>query len=316
MPTTRSVLPMLLLLVGGVLATPGAGSAQAVPEFDREAAWEYLLAQLEFGPRAPGTEGHRACGNWLIEVLRERADRVLPHTFVVEDPYSDQNLQLTNIRASFRPELDDRIALGAHWDTRPRADRDAPENHHLPIPGANDGGSGVAILLAVADALAENPPPIGVDLILFDGEDWGKEGDPQHYLLGSRRFVRDFPRYRPRALVLLDLVGDADLNIPMEGYSLQAAPALTRMVFQRAVALGLDAFDPVQGRAVLDDHVPFLQARIPAVNLIDFDYPHWHTLEDTADKCSPESLWQVGTLVLHLLFDDFARPAPGWGGGR
>lgn len=296
---------LLVLLVGACAVLPAR--AQQVPVFDQARAWQYLLDQVEFGPRAPGTPGHQRCGDWLIATLKERADKVQPHTFVIADPYSDQRLQLTNIRASFRPELTDRIALAAHWDTRPRADMDEPEKAHLPILGANDGASGVAVLLAVADALKESPPPVGVDLLLFDGEDWGKEGHPEHYLLGSRRFVRDFPQYRPRALVLVDLVGDADLEIPMEGYSLQAAPELTRLVFDRAQALGLPAFVPVRGRAVLDDHVPFLQARIPAVNLIDFDYPHWHKLSDTPEHCSPESLGQVGTLLLHLLFTDFAE---------
>lgn len=294
----------LLLVLSGVAPSPA--TAGPVPAFDADRAWEHLKTQVEFGPRVPGTPGHAACLSWMLERLRARADEVQPHVFVFDDPYSDENVQATNIRASFRPELEPRIAIAAHWDTRPRADQDTPENHDTPIPGANDGASGVAVLLALADLFAENPPPVGVDLLFFDAEDWGKEGDPDHYLLGSRRFVQDHPRYRPRALILLDLVGDADLRIPMEGYSLQAAPALTQMVFQRAMVLGLPAFDPVRGGAVLDDHVPFLQAGVPAVNLIDFDYPYWHTLEDTVDKCSPDSLRQVGELVVALLWLDFA----------
>lgn len=297
-----------------LLALAPATTAAAVPEFDAQVAWQYLLQQVEFGPRVPGTDAHRACLDWMLGHLRERADRVLPHSFMFQDPYSDDRLQLTNIHASFRPELTDRVAIAAHWDSRPRADMDTPDRADQPIPGANDGASGVAVLFALADVLSENPPSIGVDLLFFDGEDWGKEGDPEFYLLGSKRFVRDFPRYRPRALVLLDLIGDRDLHVPMEGYSLQAAPELTRMVFERAQVLGLDAFDPVPGRAVLDDHIPFLQARIPALNLIDFDYPYWHTLDDTPDKCSPESLRQVGTLMLHLLFVDFPASS-GMGAG-
>jgi hypothetical protein len=301
--------PIRAALLTLVLLAALPPRAAAVPSFDRDAAWAYLEAQLEFGPRAPGTEGHAACADWMLEVLRARADRVTPHGFVWDDPYSDQRLELLNIKASFRPELDTRIAVAAHWDTRPRADRDSASVAHLPIPGANDGGSGTAVLLALADVLSENPPPIGVDLLFFDAEDWGKEGDPQYYLVGSRRFVRDFPRYRPNALVLLDLVGEKGVRIPMEGYSLRQAPQLTRLVFRRAASLGLPAFEPVPGQAVLDDHVPFLRAGIPAVNLIDFDYPYWHTLQDTLDKCSPESLEQMGTLVLHLIWLDFATGA-------
>lgn len=301
----RPILAVLLALVAGLV--PARASASAVPAFDADAAWAYLVAQVDFGPRVPGTPEHAACATWMLEVLRERADVVQPHVFVFDDPYGDENVQATNIRASFRPELEPRIAIGAHWDTRPRADRDPdPARVDEPILGANDGASGVAVLLALADLFAQTPPPVGVDLLFFDAEDWGEEGDPDHYLIGSRRFVQDHPRYRPRALVLLDLVGDADLRIPMEAYSLQAAPQLTSMVFQRAMALGLPAFDPVRGPAVLDDHVPFLQAGVPAINLIDFDYPHWHTTADTVDKCSPDSLDQVGRLVVGLLWMDFA----------
>ena len=291
-----------LVLTGLLLAAP----ARAVPPFDADAAWGYLEKQLEFGPRAPGTEGHAACLEWMVATLRGKADAVRTHTFVFDDPYSDQRLQLTNVIASFRPELSPRVAFGAHWDTRPRADRDSASVAHLPIPGANDGGSGTAVLLALADVLADDPPPVGVDLLFFDGEDWGEEGDPQYYLLGSRRFVQDHRDYRPQAFVLFDLVGEKGVRIPMEGYSLQAAPRLTNAVFQRALDLGLPAFEPVRGPAVLDDHVPFLQAGIPSVNLIDFDYRYWHTLQDTLDKCSPESLDQMGTLALHLLWLDFA----------
>lgn len=303
MPTPARLVLFSILVLGFL---PG-GSEAAIPVFDADRAWEHLEKQVSFGPRDPGSEGHAACLDWMLEHLREHADAVRPHSFVFADPYSDRTIQATNVLASFRPELEPRIAIAAHWDTRPRADRDPdPARRDEPILGANDGGSGTAVLLALAEILAENPPPVGVDLLLFDAEDWGEEGDPDHYLIGSRRYVQDHPRYRPRALVLLDLVGDADLNIPMEAYSLQAAPSLTRMVFQRAMALGLPAFSPVRGPAVLDDHVPFLQAGIPAVNLIDFDYPQWHTTADTLDACSPESLDQLGTLVLHLLWRDFA----------
>ena len=132
--------PLVLALALAVL--PSGASASTVPDFDVELAWEYLEAQLEFGPRVPGTEEHAACADWMLGLLRERADEVVPHVFVFDDPYSDQNIQATNIRASFRPGVEPRIAIGAHWDTRPRADRDDPEVAHLPIPGANDGGSG------------------------------------------------------------------------------------------------------------------------------------------------------------------------------
>jgi len=299
----RQLRPALLV----VLAASFLSAPARATEFDQAAAWGYLLEQVGFGPRNPGSEGHDACLDWLIVSLRARADHVEPHTFVIADPYSDQPLQLTNIKASFRPDAPIRVAFAAHWDTRPRADRDDSLVAHIPIPGANDGASGVAVLLALADVLRDSPPSLGVDLLFFDGEDYGVEGDHENYLLGSRRFVADFPAYRPQALILLDMVGKPGLRIPMEGWSLRRSGPLVQVVFNRALALGLDALDPTPGPAVHDDHVPFLERGIPAVDLIDMDYPAWHTLADTPENCSAESLGQIGRLLVALINEDFGR---------
>lgn len=274
--------------------------------FDEEAAWGYLLQQVGFGPRNPGSQGHEDCLNWMLEHLRATADEVEPHTFVLPDPYGGDPLRLTNLIARFQPEAEVRVAFAAHWDTRPRADREIPPAMETPIVGANDGASGVAVLLALADWLAEARPSLGVDLVFFDGEDYGVEGDHANYLLGSQRFAADFPGWRPAALVLLDMVGDKDLRITMEGYSRQYSPALLQVVFNRALALGLDAFEPVAGIPVHDDHVPFLQRGIAAIDLIDMEYEAWHTLADTPEACDPSSLGQVGRLAVALIQEDFA----------
>lgn len=292
----RHLLPALALTL--LLATPARG-------FDGDRAFELLEAQVDFGPRAPGTEAHAKQLAWMRKFLEPLADRVTPHTFQFADPYSDQTLQLTNLKASFRPELGTPVTLMAHWDCRPRADREPGGPVDQPIPGANDGASGVAVLLALAEMFAETPPPVQVDLLFVDGEDWGQEGDHTHYSVGAKRFVADHPQYAPRAVILIDMVGDADLRIPMEQYSHYAAAGLVQSVFQRALQLGLTAFEPSVGPAVMDDHIPFLQAGIPAVDLIDFDYPYWHTLADTPDKCSPASLDQVGTLLASLVYQGF-----------
>ncbi|NNM33373.1 MAG: M28 family peptidase [Gemmatimonadetes bacterium] len=293
-------LALLLAFLG--LASPSL----AAPPFDGDRAMELLVAQVELGPRNPGSEGHRAALAWMRAELRKTADTVQPHAFTLPDPYGGDALHLTNLKASFRPSRPDRIAFAAHWDTRPRADREPTGPVETPIPGANDGASGVAVLLVLAEILAQNPPPLGVDLLFFDGEDYGLEGEPEHYSLGAKRYVADHPGYRPQAVILLDMVGKANLHIPMEGNSLANAPQLTQAVFQRALDLGLPAFQAVPGRGVMDDHVPFLQVGVPALNLIDMDYPAWHTLSDTPDQCSPESLAQVGTLVVSLIYDGFS----------
>lgn len=298
--------PLTALLGLAFLASPAAAEPPALDAFDAERAFGLLVEQVEFGPRVPGSEAHGAQLAWMREQLDRHADRVVPHRFRVADPYGDGALELTNLKASFRPGLERRIAFAAHWDTRPRADQEKdPARAALPIDGANDGASGVAVLLELARVLAEHPPAVGVDLLFFDGEDYGREGEIQHYLLGSKRFVADFPRYRPELLVLLDMVGGKGMRIPMEGYSLQEAPEATHVVFRRAAELGLRAFDPVPGDFVVDDHVPFLQVGVPAVDLIDRDYRWWHTLGDTPENCSPDSLGQAGKLVLGLIFIDY-----------
>jgi hypothetical protein len=295
----------LPLTLFALILPVGAGCAtEPLASFDEQRAFALLERQCEFGPRHPGSPGAAAALEFMRQHLAQHADRVLEHGFDWQDPYQPRVVRLTNLMASFRPELKRRIAFAAHWDTRPRADQETdPAKREQPILGANDGASGVAVLLALAEILDAQAPELGVDLLFFDAEDYGREGDAEHYLIGSRRFVLDHPQYRPEALILLDMVGDADLRIPMERYSLDRAPELTQRVFALAVELGLSAFDPRPGRAVFDDHVPFLQSGTPALDLIDLDYDAWHTLGDTPDRCSPASLGQVGRLLLAVIAD-------------
>ncbi len=188
-----------------------------IPAFSGEQAFAYLLKQTSFGPRNPNSSGHEAGTNYLAATLRSFADEVRLQEFSVMG-YDNENLRLTNIIASFNPAESTRILLCAHWDTRPRADRD--ENARLrdkPIIGANDAASGVAVLLELASHLHAQRPQVGIDIILFDGEDYGKETDHSRYLLGSRHFARTKPpHYVPRFGILLDMVGDANLELPRE----------------------------------------------------------------------------------------------------
>jgi glutaminyl-peptide cyclotransferase len=172
------------------------------------------------------------------------------------------------------------------------------------VPGANDGASGVAVLLEVADQLKRTPPTVGVDLLFVDGEDYGSfEGDFPDNLLGSRYFAAHLPvGYRPLYAVLLDMVGDRDQAFPQEGYSLERAPEIVDRVWMAAEELGLGrVFRPVRGMAIQDDHLPLLDAGIHAIDIIDFDYPPWHTTADTPDKVSATALANVGRVVLYLV---------------
>jgi Zn-dependent M28 family amino/carboxypeptidase len=298
----------LWLALAGVAAC-GGGVAAGQREFDGEAALGYVATQVGFGPRVPNTDGHRGMGDWLEAELRRRADSVTVQAFTHVTVDGD-TLQLRNFIARFRPEVTDRIVYLAHWDTRPVADRAAdPADRDQPIAGANDGASGVAVLLGVADALKLNPPAYGVDLVFVDGEDYGQwSGDNRDVLIGSRYYAQSLvPSEHPLFAVVWDMVGDRDLEIFQEYNSAARAPEVVERVWTRAAELGYGrVFRGTVGPTLLDDHVPLLQVGVRAIDVIDFDYggsdrPYWHTLEDTLDKVSAQSLKIVGDVAVALL---------------
>lgn len=237
------------------------------------------------------------------------SERLREHTsHVAEQPFrgmsAGKEVDMRNLVASFYPEKSDRIILCAHWDSRPFADRDPdPSNHTKPVPGANDGASGVAVLLEVARVLTEREPPVGVDIVFFDGEDGGDYGDNNSWILGSRHFARTMPpTYRPARGVLLDMIGDRDLALTRDINSREAAPELWTRVTELCGKHGIPFLPGETG--VLDDHIPLIERGIPTVDLIDFDYPWWHTVSDTPDKCSPVSLGKIGAVVLDLVYGE------------
>ena len=243
--------------------------------------------------------------------FEEAADRVNVHSFESECPMEGTPATYHNVVAVFRPEATRRILFGAHWDSRPRADMDPdPARRGEPVLGANDGASGVAVLMQIASELKRVPPSVGVDLVLFDGEDCGIEGAPDTFALGSQRFVRDHPGYRPGYVVILDMVARDGARFLKEGNSVAGSPFLTEAVWSLAREESLSTFVDSVGTSVFDDHIPFLNARIPAVDIIDFEDPNWHTVDDVPAHCSPETLDEVGRLVLALIrrFED-ARPS-------
>lgn len=273
---------LLLLGLGAVYIFLKPPSAH-LETFDGERAYQHLLAQDALGPRTPGSAAHaqfieyaqsefRAQG-W--DVTLQKAERM--------------NQPITNILATRQD--DPPVLLMAHYDSRFYADNDPdPANHSQPVPGANDGASGVAILLELARVL---PPDAPVGLLLVDAEDQGKIPG-WDWILGSRAFAESLA-YQPEAVILLDMIGDADLNIYQEGNS---DPGLTRELWDVAKRLGYERyFIPKYKFSMLDDHIPFIEKGIRAVDLIDFDYPYWHTVQDTPDKVSPQSLQIVGEVV-------------------
>lgn len=302
----RTVLAALLALAGlnTVRARAAGPAGSAPPLFDGEEARKLVVAQCDFGPRNPGSTGHRQCLEWMEQKLRASGATARRQPFTYALP-GQAPFDLCNLIASYRPELKRRILLAAHWDTRPWADRDpVVANRSRPIAGANDGASGVAVLLELARLFHEAPPPVGVDLVLFDGEDLGTETNMDGFFRGSRIYGQSVLGHAPpERAVLLDMVGDRDLMFYVEGYSRQLAPATVAWLWAggREVA---PAFFAEQVRyTVQDDHLPLLAAGIPCADLIDFDYPYWHTLADTPDKVSAASLQVVGDVLVHLLYE-------------
>jgi hypothetical protein len=292
---------------GGATAGGGDPSTRVErPAFDGEQAHELLRRQVAFGPRIPGTEGHRLQLEWMTAWLQERADTVIAQSFT-QVTSSGDTLELTNLFARFRPDQRDRVLLLAHWDTRPTSDEASdPAQRETPVPGANDGASGVAVLMQLAEMFSTEPPPVGVDLLFVDGEDYGPT--IADMLLGSRYFAANLPAgYAPLYGVLLDLVGDADPLFPVEGYSEQFAPEVVRRVWGVARDLGYGGyFPPTVGGAITDDHVPLNRAGIRTIDIIDFNYgpgnSYWHTPEDLPEHTSAETLEMVGEVMAELVY--------------
>ena len=284
------------------------------PKFNSDRAWKYLTDQTNFGPRNPNSIGHKNCLQYYKETLENYASSVILQSWV-DEGYDNEKLYLTNVLASFNPDATTRILFCAHWDTRPRAERDSdPKKRHLPILGANDGASGVAVLLELATLLKENSPNIGIDIVLFDGEDYGREGDLSKYFLGSRYFMKNRAAgYHPVYGVLLDLVGDKNLQLPKEGFSaLRYNPLLVDHIWNIGRSLGYQQFDYNISGAIEDDHVILNDFGISCINIIDVELVggdsyneernYWHTHDDTPDRCSKESLKVVGDVLLELIY--------------
>ena len=305
-----SVRGLLFLLAAAIVSgcddgvqgpTPGR------PAFDGSLALDLVRTQVAFGPRVPGTDGHSAQLAWMLARLDSLAPVVTADTFTHVTTASADTLTLVNVRARFQPEATRRILLLAHWDTRPTSDQSTdPERAALPVPGANDGGSGTAVLLALAELLASAPPPLGVDLLFVDGEDYGP--GVEDMLLGARRYADTLEEDdRPIYGVLLDMVGDADPLFPVEGISSQFASPVVRKVWRAAERLGHARYFPSSvGQDLTDDHVPLIQAGIPTANVIDFSYgpanAFWHTPDDVPSNVSAETLGMVGEVVTELIY--------------
>ncbi|MCF7813751.1 MAG: M28 family peptidase [Candidatus Cloacimonetes bacterium] len=291
---------MIIILV--VFTISACGSK--VPVFDQENAFEILQQQCDLGPRYPGSAEIELCRDLIINKLSSTSALVEEQPF--ETTQLDSVMQGVNIIARFYPRLSRRILLAAHYDTRPWADKEEdPSLHKQPISGANDAASGVAVLLELGRIFDQYPPQqFGIDLVFFDLEDMGRYNNNETWCLGSTYFAENYKDEFPEKAIVVDMIGDADLVIDMEYLSYHNSPLLVKEVWETAQDLGFSEFQTRITKRIYDDHVPLLKAGFKAIVIIDFEYPYWHTLEDTPDKCSPSSLYVVGQTLLELIYQE------------
>ena len=287
---TISTVAILALLILPKINNDLKSTVQSNETFNGERALNDVEYQMSLGPRTPGSVGHKLVVEWLQESLKEYGWE----TSVQKG--SSMGHSISNIVAK-KGEGSPWIILGAHYDSRLFADKDdTPQNRILPVPGANDGASGVAVLLELARVISHDRP-YEIWLVFFDAEDNGNING-WDWILGSRYFVNSLLEF-PDSMVLIDMIGDNDLNIYMEKNS---DPTLKHDIWQIAASLGYsEYFIPINKYSMIDDHIPFIQSGIPSVNIIDFDYPYWHTVEDTEDKISNHSLQIVGDTLIAWL---------------
>ena len=280
-----------------------------VPRFSGVKAFQYLEKQCEFGPRNPGSTGHKEFANYLENFLKERFDNILIQEFEYIEPVTESLRKGKNFIVQFNQDAKYRLLIGAHWDTRAISDQDKNIEHKtLPVLGANDGGSGTAILMTLYDMFTADEPPIGIDLVFFDAEDVGRSFEGNTFAVGSEFFSKNLPIKKPDFAIIVDMVGDKQLNLPIERFSYNIAPKKVKEIWDMAEDLSLNAFEKRIVEEIYDDHVPLWEnAQIPAIDIIDFKYPnlfynHWHTQQDIPENCSPKSLEQVGTLLLNYIY--------------
>ena len=294
-------------------AGESAPASVAVAEFNADSAYSYVARQVAFGPRIGGSDAHSQCASWLAaELRRHGADTVTLQRAELNDFG-----EMINIRATFNPSARRRILLLAHWDSRPWADEDPdPANRATPIDGANDGASGVGVLLEVARQLGHKQPEIGVDILFVDAEDAGTEGDDTSWARGAQYFAQNLPygaaEPMPAYAVLLDMVGGRGALFPRELFSEANARAVNTRVWDLAKKIGLgNRFIDATGGAINDDHLPLLRAGIPAIDIIEsanqetgFFNPFWHTINDKIDQIDHKTLGDVGKLITTLIYSE------------
>ena len=294
------------------------------PNFNADSAYTFIEKQVDFGPRIPNSESHKATGEWLEAKFKSYGAKVYLQEFE-EYTYDGVKVELKNIVASFNPEKTKRLLLAAHWDTRPFADKDT-ENKDAKLDGANDGGSGVGVLVEIARIISsERNPEVGIDIILFDGEDWGDAGEDygrmtgdkdSWWCLGSQHWSKNthIPNYTAYYGILLDMVGAENATFYYDGVSRENAGRVLNQVWETAHALGHEKFFRMENaldNGLIDDHVYVNKdARIPMIDIMDYRksqnsfFPAHHTTQDNMEGISKATLKAVGETLLTVIYNE------------
>ena len=302
---------LLFIIFIVLLIYPLQGQAEV--RFNDARAYSYLEKQCSFGPRYSGTEGYEEMKKWLISEIKGICDTVIIQTFQERNPISGQRMPYENIIARLSPKKTPRLMLSAHFDTRPIADMDRdPALRSKPILGANDGASGVAVVLEIMQVLHESGKTPAIDFIFWDAEDMGRSGKSYEFCLGSRYYARNPIKPIAKEGILLDMIGDRELKLYYEEFSMHYHSGLMTKIWNIAANHGYsDIFIPQIKSSVYDDHVPLNQiAHIPTIDIIDFNYPnekenYWHTHDDIPENCSAESLGIIGEVILTYLLETY-----------
>lgn len=290
-------------------------TATAAILFSADSAFSYVKAQCDFGPRVPGTDAHRRCGDYLAAHMEACGANVINQRTTLT-AFDGTRLPARNIIAEFAPDSSRRILLLAHWDCRPWADSDPdPGRRNEPVMGANDAASGVAVLMELARVFAVEAPPVGVDLLLVDAEDWGTSNNEESWALGTQYWVKNPHRkdYRPQFGILLDMVGAAGAQFAKEYFSMAYAPSVISDVWTAALKSGYgNYFVASRGGGVTDDHIFVNAAGIPCIDIIDYRtdaesgfFPGWHTTADTPDCIDPSTLKAVGQTLVNFIYNQY-----------
>lgn len=284
-----------------------------IPQFDSLPAYEFVAKQVAFGPRVAGTAAWAATKEFLSNSLVQAGAIVKHQDFEARVP-TGETLKFTNLIGSFNIKSEKRVLLCAHWDSRPHADQEADSSkHNRPIPGANDGASGTAVLLALAEVLGKHQLDYGVDIVLFDAEDYGRSGSQEGYCIGSKYFAANNPLpQKPRFGILLDLVGDKEAIYMREEGSVRFASDAVDLVWKFAQNEGNNRFKDFVSHPVYDDHIPLNEVGVRTINIIDAGLigadsrdprrNYWHTLKDDMSNISASTLYDLGRVLTGFLY--------------